>query len=186
MDRTPQALHLSFPKSQHSELVPLLQLLDLGSLCLILLTHSGGPELYLASGFGPLLEVESVHQVQGSDSVLETGRRRQHLRSDAEHTFRELQDATVLHDMARFTPLCSKLIVVPQICVISRFGGKVIPSVLKSVVFAQAATLELCSFVFICSDITNTLVGISGETAPVARISCFVECTVLPPGEWWF
>ena len=37
-----------------------------------------------------------------------------------------------------------------------------------------------------CSDITNTLVGISGETAPVVRISMFIECTVLPPGEWWF
>ncbi len=27
----------------------------------------------------------------------------------------------------------------------------------------------------LCSDITNTLVGISGETAPVARISIFIE-----------
>ncbi len=26
-----------------------------------------------------------------------------------------------------------------------------------------------------CSDITNTLVGISGETGPVARISVFIE-----------
>ena len=26
-----------------------------------------------------------------------------------------------------------------------------------------------------CSDITNTLVGISGETGLVARISCFIE-----------
>ena len=38
----------------------------------------------------------------------------------------------------------------------------------------------------LCSDITNTLVGISGETGSVARISCVIECTVLPPGEWWF
>ncbi len=27
----------------------------------------------------------------------------------------------------------------------------------------------------VCSDITNTLVGISGETGPVARISVFIE-----------
>ncbi len=26
----------------------------------------------------------------------------------------------------------------------------------------------------VCSDITNILVGISGETGPVARISCFI------------
>ncbi len=32
-----------------------------------------------------------------------------------------------------------------------------------------------------CSDITNTLVGISGETGTVARISMFIVCTVLPP-----
>ncbi len=28
---------------------------------------------------------------------------------------------------------------------------------------------------FQCSDITNTLVGISGETAPVVRIYVFIE-----------
>ncbi len=38
----------------------------------------------------------------------------------------------------------------------------------------------------ICSDITNTLVGISGETGPVVRISCFIEYTVVPPDKWWF
>ncbi len=37
-----------------------------------------------------------------------------------------------------------------------------------------------------CSDITNTRLGISGETAPVARISMFIVCTVLPPVMWWF
>ncbi len=38
----------------------------------------------------------------------------------------------------------------------------------------------------LCSDITNTLVGISGETGPVARISMFIVCTVLPPVGQWF
>ncbi len=37
-----------------------------------------------------------------------------------------------------------------------------------------------------CSDITNTLVGISGETGPVVRISMFIVCTVLPPVRQWF
>ncbi len=37
-----------------------------------------------------------------------------------------------------------------------------------------------------CSDITNTLVGISGETGPVAWISMFIVCTVLPPVRRWF
>ena len=37
-----------------------------------------------------------------------------------------------------------------------------------------------------CSDITNTLVGISGETATVVRISMFIVCTVLPPVKRWF
>ncbi len=38
----------------------------------------------------------------------------------------------------------------------------------------------------VCSDITNTLVGISGETGSVARISCFIEYTVVPPDKLWF
>ncbi len=38
----------------------------------------------------------------------------------------------------------------------------------------------------VCSDITNDQLGISGETGSVAQISCFIEHTVLPPGEWWF
>ena len=37
-----------------------------------------------------------------------------------------------------------------------------------------------------CSDITNTLVGISSETGPVAQISCFIEYTVAPPDKRWF
>ena len=37
-----------------------------------------------------------------------------------------------------------------------------------------------------CSDITNTLVGILGETAPVVQISCFIEYTVAPPDKRWF
>ena len=37
-----------------------------------------------------------------------------------------------------------------------------------------------------CSDITNTVVGILGETVLVVRISCFIEYTVAPPDKWWF
>ncbi len=44
----------------------------------------------------------------------------------------------------------------------------------------------LAKWIFVCSDITNTLVGISGETAPVAGISCFIEYTVVPSDKRWF
>ncbi len=40
---------------------------------------------------------------------------------------------------------------------------------------------------YVCSDITNEQVGISGETVPGAGTSVFIDLIpIMPSGEWWF